>query len=194
MFFQVPFKIAWHGSFLFLASYLNISSQRLFVIHFKPLLPMKKMLFMIALVVSVNTVFAQPSGKKNHEKKPAEHSRKISPDEKADKVSKRMKTDLSLSDKQAAEIKKITLARMDNAQTARHKAAEARKAYHQERKQIQQNWEQDLKGILSAQQYADYELQKEEQKKKMEERMKSDKKHRHHPSHKKSCGSPKSDG
>ncbi len=80
----------------------------------------------------------------------------VTADQKADEVVGKMKTSLSLTEEQATNVKGITLNRIN-------KVTEARKKYGADKNRIQSankltfdEWESQLKGILTVEQYNKY--------------------------------------
>lgn len=150
---------------------------------------MKKLLFTVAFMVGVS-MFAQtasPNANEQGKSKSAkskgkggkgkgQEKKNMTPEERADKVSNRMKTELGLTDDQATKVKAITLTRATKMAEIRTKAKTEgadKTALKAERKATHQAWEADLKGIVSAEQFAKYQAKKEERKKKLEERKKN---------------------
>ncbi len=127
---------------------------------------MKKVIFMIALLVTATFAYAQqPSGKSKSSK-----GQSLSPEEKAEKITSKLKTELSLTDAQVPKVKQATLTRIKQVATAKTNAGEDKQAFRQEGRKIFQNWEAEMKGILTPEQYTAYQAKKEEQKKKMQEK------------------------
>jgi hypothetical protein len=118
---------------------------------------MKKVIFILALIVSIGTLYAQQPGQNN---------KKYSViDEKADKITNRLKADLGLTDNQSNQVKAITLNRVKQVHDAKASNAGDPKAFNQARKTIFQTWEDELKGIVTEDQYSKYLLKKDEKKK-----------------------------
>jgi len=141
------------------------------------MIKMKKIIFIfsfLALSMTTMSVMAQEKAKKSPAAKEAatkkDGSKKIvTSAERADKITARLKTELTLTDEQVPKVKRITEDRITQAEAAKSKAGEDKKQFGQERKKIFQAWEQEFKGILTESQYSTYLVKKEEKKKKMEQ-------------------------
>ncbi len=137
---------------------------------------MKKAILFLALVVSIGSVFAQQEKAKGQGKgKGKEKNQNLTPEEKATKITNRLKTELSLTDEQVPKVNAVTLTRVKQATEAKTKTAEDKKAFGQQRKTIFQSWETEMKTILTPEQFATYQTKKDAQKKKMEEKKAADK-------------------
>jgi len=146
---------------------------------------MKKLILILALMVSIDaTVSAQTddSGKKNKSEKGKGGSGKggngkgggnngktLTPQEKADKITNRLKTELSLTDEQVPKVSQITLTRVNAIRDAKTASKENKQTFGQERKKIVLAWEANLKTILTPEQFSTYTTKKEERKKKIKE-------------------------
>jgi len=137
---------------------------------------MKKLIFMLAFIATVGSIYAQQDKKTEKNKnaqgkaKGKEQNQKLTPEERAEKITGRLKTELSLTEEQTPKVKQATLNRITQVEAARTKAAGDKKVFGAERKTIFQNWESEMKGILTSEQYSTYLAKKEEKKKKMQEK------------------------
>jgi hypothetical protein len=117
---------------------------------------MKKLIFILALMVSIGTLYAQQPGQNN---------KKYSGiDEKVDKITNKLKADLTLNDNQTNQVKAITLNRVKQVHDAKASTTDP-KAFKEARKTIFETWESELKGIVTEDQYSKYLLKKDEKKK-----------------------------
>jgi len=133
---------------------------------------MKKVVFMIAVVIAAafTTQAQQAKSKGNGNGNGQQKGQNLTPDQKADKITARLKTELSLTDAQVPQVKQATLTRINQAADAKTKAGADKQALGQQRKQIFQSWETQMKGILTPDQYNTYLAKKEEKKKQMQQR------------------------
>ncbi len=130
---------------------------------------MKKLIFMmIVALVSTGTMYAQEKAK-SKDKGTAQKGKNATPEERAEKITTRLKTELSLTEEQTPKVKQSVLNRINLVAAAKVKAKEDKKAFGQERKKIFQAWEVELKGILTPEQYTTFVAKREEKKKKMKE-------------------------
>ncbi|MBK0402733.1 hypothetical protein I5M27_07030 [Adhaeribacter sp. BT258] len=88
-------------------------------------------------------------GKKDHQKR--------TPQERADLQAKRLQTQFNLTDAQASKIREMSLAKATQMQALKAKYAEDRKAMGSEMKTVRSNWDNELKSVLTPDQYAQYE-------------------------------------
>lgn len=133
---------------------------------------MKKVIFMIALVLFSVSLQAQNNAEKGKTKDKTQKAKNLTPEEKADKITNRLKTELTLTEEQTPKVKQATLNRINQVTAAKTKAGEDKKVFGQERKKIFQSWETEMKGILTEDQYKTYLVKKEEKKKKIQENKK----------------------
>ncbi len=122
---------------------------------------------MAILIATTTMMYAQQSGKK--EKGKAQKGKSLTPEERAVKITNRLQKELTLTAEQTPKVNQSTLNRINQIQAAQTKTGADKKAFGQERKKIFQNWEAELKGILTPEQYTTYLSKKEAQKKKMQE-------------------------
>jgi protein CpxP len=120
---------------------------------------MKKVIFLLALIVSVGTLYAQTKNKGKGNRTYANL------DERVNEVTGKLKTDLKLTDDQASQVRAITLNRVKQVSDAKKSFGEDKKGFNQARKTIFQGWETELKSIVTADQYAAYLVKKDERKK-----------------------------
>ncbi len=129
---------------------------------------MKKIIFLIAVLISSATIYAQQSGTKAKAK--AEKRKPLTTEERAVKITNRLTKELTLTPEQTPKVKQSTLTRLNQIEASRSKAGADKKAFGQERKKILQNWEAEMKGILTNDQFTTYLAKKEEKKKKRAEK------------------------
>ena len=94
----------------------------------------------------------------------AQEKSKKTPEERATSITKKLTEKLSLNADQAAKVKAITLKRTEKIDQVKSKANGDANAKQTEVKAIKQQWEADLKGILTAVQFETYRKYKEEKK------------------------------
>lgn len=146
---------------------------------------MKKVILAVLLVVGM-TAFAQ--GKKGK----FQDREKLAPEQKVEKQVEKMTTDLSLNDKQAAQIKalltKESVERESKRAEMQAKRAEGTKPSQEERAAMKEKMDEkindhkaEMKKILTADQYAKWEKNMEQRKEKMQDRMKNKKKRANNP-------------
>ncbi|MCS6824848.1 MAG: DUF4890 domain-containing protein [Cytophagaceae bacterium] len=117
---------------------------------------MRKKFFLIFILVAAYAI-AIAQGKKWSD---------LTPEEKAEKLTNRMKNDYNLSDEQASKVKQLNLERFTKIAAAKRKyTIDQKKEYQQERKMINQQFNQGLKSVLTDEQYQKH-LQKIEERKK----------------------------
>lgn len=127
---------------------------------------MKKVIFLLALIVSVGTLHAQQTKSKTKEKDNKGQTKKYaSQDERVNKVTDDLKTNLKLTDDQTSKVRTITLNRVKQVSDAKKSFGADKAGFNKERKTIFQGWETELKGIVTADQYAAYLVKKDERKK-----------------------------
>lgn len=144
---------------------------------------MKKIIFILALIIAISNTYAQSDNSKGKGKGNGDGSgnkekgkgKSLSPEERADKITLRLKEKLSLTEEQTPKVKQITLTRVNAIKAAKDASKDDKKAFGQERKKLVQAWEVDLKGILTPEQFTKYTAYKEEQKKKVKEAKKNKK-------------------
>jgi periplasmic protein CpxP/Spy len=127
---------------------------------------MKKIILSAMLAMFCQVAFCQtPNNQdKTHQAKRKERT----PEEKADIQVKRMTQDLALNSDQAAKVKVILLDRIKKSEAVKEKyfSAAERKAMQQEMKALRDQKENELKAVLTPEQYAKRQQLKEERKKK----------------------------
>ncbi len=124
---------------------------------------MKKVIFFLALIVSVGTLFAQTKPKTQTQ---GQNNKKYtSLDSKVDKITGKLKTELILDDDQTTQVRAITLNRVKQVSDAKTSFGEDKKGFNQARKTIFEGWETELQGILTDVQYTSYLATKDLQKK-----------------------------
>lgn len=134
---------------------------------------MKKIFILIAMLFTLNSLYAQNDVKAKLGKNKSE-KKKLSPEEKAEKITNRLKSELSLTEEQTPKVKEITLERVKAKAAAKSKAGEDKKAFKAENKVIFQKWETSMLSILNQEQQKTYFIKKEE-KKQAKDKKKSDK-------------------
>jgi periplasmic protein CpxP/Spy len=130
---------------------------------------MKKTFLIIAIALLSVPVLAQNSKGKGKDQEKTQKAKNLTPEEKATKITNRLKTELALTDEQTPKVNQATLSRINQVAAAKTKAGDDKKIFGQERKKIFQSWETEMKGILTADQYKTYLVKKEEKKKKIQE-------------------------
>lgn len=128
-----------------------------------------KKLFVAALLVVGITAFAQEREGRRSGKE------KLTSEQKVDFQVKKMTKDLELTEKQASEVKTIVAKQVQKREAKR---AEIKADKEKDRAEMKANMEKeqaavsaDLKKILTPEQYAKWEKNREEKKEKMKERM-----------------------
>ncbi|WP_338762517.1 hypothetical protein WAF17_17765 [Bernardetia sp. ABR2-2B] len=116
------------------------------------------LLSLIFIFVGMTTTFAQKRGKRNNN---------ATPTEKAEKRSQKWKTEFSLNDTQTAQLKTALVKRITA--TDALKAEEKGKEKRTKMKAIKTEFDADVKGFFTAEQYVAYEKMKEEKKAKRKE-------------------------
>jgi protein CpxP len=108
---------------------------------------MKNLILILFLFIASNTyLHAQQGQPKNQQ----------TPDEKADEVVAKLKTDIALTDEQAPKVKTITLDRINKVTEARKKHGADKPRLQAAQKLIFEEWETQLKSIVSEDQYNKY--------------------------------------
>lgn len=121
---------------------------------------MKKFLYTLAFALGMNATFAQTTVNK----------KEMSPEIRAEKTSQKWSKELGLSVDQKDKVKSIIINRINNMNALRAKNLTDKKAFHKEAKSINENFENDLKGTLSTDQFQKYMAFKEKMKKKHKEK------------------------
>jgi protein CpxP len=91
---------------------------------------------------------------------------KKSPEERAERFSKRMTKELSLDASQQERVKTINLDRFKKIEAVRTTSSYTKPETQQKLKEINEAYFNDLKGVLSAEQFAQFQKMKEEIKEK----------------------------
>ncbi len=89
------------------------------------------------------------------------------PEERAEIQAKRLRTQYNLNDVQTARIKEISLAKVTQMQSLKDKYSDNRKEMSSEMRTLKTNWENELKAVLTPEQYAQFQKERTE---KMEKR------------------------
>ncbi|MFC5272297.1 hypothetical protein [Adhaeribacter terreus] len=100
-------------------------------------------------------------GKKDHQKR--------TPEQRAEMQAKRLQTQFNLTDAQAAKIRELSLDKATQMQAIKVKYAEDRKAMGAEMKNVRNNWDHQLKSVLTPAQYAQFEKERAEKMAKRKE-------------------------
>ena len=129
---------------------------------------MKKVFLAVLLAVGI-TAFAQENEGKKMDRE------KLSPEQKIDFQVKRMTKDLSLNEKQVADVKALVAKEVEKREAKR---SEMKENKAQSRKDMRAQMEADqaamsanMKKILSPEQYAKWEKMRDERKEKIKEKM-----------------------
>jgi protein CpxP len=89
---------------------------------------------------------------------------KLTPEQKADKGAAKMTKELGLNPDQEARVEKILLARQQEMKTLKEKAGADRKAAHEQMKTVRDRYDNELKGAMTAEQFAKYQQLRAEHK------------------------------
>ncbi len=95
-----------------------------------------------------------------------------SAEERAQSLTKRMEKYLALSADQTSKVEAINLEKSQKIDHLRGKYTNDRRQGFQEMKTIRQGWDQELKAVLSADQFTKYQQMKEERKQKFHDQRK----------------------
>jgi len=126
----------------------------------------------------VKTETDQNAQVRPHTKKgPRGEYQKRTPQERAEMQAKRLQTQYSLTDAQVAKIREISLDKSNKMQALKAKNSEKREKNGAEMKAIKSDWNKQLQGILTPDQYAQFEKDRAE---KMEKRQANKGKHKGH--------------
>jgi len=142
---------------------------------------MKKLIYILVLAISVSTVYAQSEkAKKEGDSKVAKDTKEVkaptksetpkgkenkqTPDDRANKITAKLKEVLVLTDDQVIKVKAITLTRVNSIKAAKVTSKDNKEAFGQERKKIFIAWNASLKEILTADQMAKLKVYREEKK------------------------------
>ncbi|WP_264522342.1 hypothetical protein [Flavobacterium sp. N1994] len=128
-----------------------------------------KKVFLAALLAVGITAFAQEQEGRKMDRE------KLTPEQKIDFQVKRMTKDLSLNEKQVADVKALVAKEMEKREAKRaemkENKAQARKDMRAQMEADQAAMSADMKKILTAEQYAKWEKIRDERKEKMKEKM-----------------------
>jgi len=134
---------------------------------------MKKTLILLAALAlaTAGTSFAQTTPapaaakmKMKADKGPRKDKPKLTPEQKADHGAAKMAKELGLAPDQEARIEKILLARNQEMKGLKEKAGTDRKAAHEQMKTVRDKYDNELKGALTAEQFAKYQQLRAEHK------------------------------
>jgi protein CpxP len=133
---------------------------------------MKKTLMLLAalVVATAGTSFAQTTPaptakvKVKADKGPKKDKPKLTPEQKADHGAAKMAKELGLAPDQEARVEKILLARQQEMKGLKDKAGADRKATHEQMKTLRDRYDNELKGALTAEQFAKYQQLRAEHK------------------------------
>jgi periplasmic protein CpxP/Spy len=134
---------------------------------------MKEIILSAMLAMFCQVAFCQTPN--NQDKTYQAKRKERTPEEKADMQVKRMTQDLALNSDQAAKVKIIVLDRIQKSEAVKQKyfSDAERKAMQQEMKTLRDQKENELKAVLTPEQYAKHQqLREEHKKRKMEQRQK----------------------
>lgn len=138
-----------------------------------------KKLFLVALLCVGITTFAQPKRERKPEKE------KLSTEAKVEKQVDKLRADLSLNDKQVAEVKTLVTEQVTKREAKRAEMQANKTAEKSEMKakmmQEQNAMKEKMKKILTADQFTKWEANKEQMKEKMISKMKYRKQKRELP-------------
>ena len=132
---------------------------------------MRKVIFALALFIGV-TATAQEKKERRGD------GEKLSKEERIDRQVKKMTTDLSLNEKQAKEVRAIVTKEVEKREAKRAEAKETEakrreemKAKMEEMKKEQAAVDAEMKKVLTDEQYAKWQKQREERKDNFKEKM-----------------------
>ncbi len=128
---------------------------------------MKRMMFTLLLMLPIAAAFAQNGG-------PGQGRPQLTPEEKATKMTDKMKTRYTLTDAQYPQVYAINLETI-NARKAVRESADDKPAKAAKMKTIRQDYDAKLKGVLTADQYAQWSKDREDAKAKVIEKRKQNK-------------------
>jgi periplasmic protein CpxP/Spy len=124
-----------------------------------------KRIFVIALTAlsftGIAATYAQDQAPQTTQ---ANAKQRKTPEEKAQALTQRMTSNLGLTADQTAKVQAINLDKTQKLAALKTKYAGDRKQGFQEGKAIRQEWDSELKAVLSADQYTKYQQNKEELK------------------------------
>ncbi|MDB5272512.1 MAG: hypothetical protein JWO58_879 [Chitinophagaceae bacterium] len=107
---------------------------------------MKKLFFLLLLCIGMTNAYAQT----NQSKSP------MTAEQKADEAVTKLKTELALTDDQVTKVKAITVEKINKVTAAHKKNGADKSRLNSANKQIYDEWEAKLKGILTEEQYSKY--------------------------------------
>ena len=107
---------------------------------------MKKLFFLLLLSCGMTYSYAQTSQAKSP----------MTAEQKADETVTKLKTELTLTDDQVTKVKAITVERINKVTAAHKKIGADKSRLNSANKQIYDEWESKLKGILTEDQYTKY--------------------------------------
>ncbi|WP_219160907.1 DUF4890 domain-containing protein [Hymenobacter profundi] len=97
--------------------------------------------------------------------------RNMTPEQRADQQAQRLTKQLSLSADQTTKVKSLALAQQQERQTMRTQASADRQAMMQNMKASRDKYEEQLKGILTSDQYTKYTQMRDERMNKMQDKL-----------------------
>jgi protein CpxP len=130
---------------------------------------MKKILLILLALLTLVSVNAQNNVKSKSNKSESE-KKQVTPEARAEKITNRLTTELTLTEDQKPKVKQITLERIKATNEARAKAGDDKNAFKTEKKVIFQKWETNLLSVLNQDQQKTYFVKKEERKQKIKEK------------------------
>ncbi|RDC62817.1 hypothetical protein [Adhaeribacter pallidiroseus] len=123
---------------------------------------MKSTFFAIALgLVTITTTYAQ-TGNQTNTAPNQEARQRATPEERADRQTKMMASTLGLSADQEAKVKALNLKRLTQIDALRESKETQANVDRNQAKTIRDNWNIELKSILTPEQYTKYEAQQGE--------------------------------
>ena len=138
---------------------------------------MKKILVLLAaLVVTATTGFAQAPASAGPGATPQPGGRpQASPEQQADRRAQNLAKDLGLSPDQQARLQPILLAQRQEMQSLRDQARSGgRQGMAQQLKTAQANYDQQIRAVLTAEQYSKFDQQKDDRRDQVRERRAGD--------------------
>lgn len=136
---------------------------------------MKKMLVLLAaFVLTAGAASAQTAAQPQRMGQGRMARQDVSPEQRADLMAKHLTNQLGLSADQTAKVREIALAQAQEGQALRSKYATSgsREGMGQDMKALRDKYDTQLKGVLTPEQYAKYDQQRDDRMDKRKEKMK----------------------
>lgn len=127
---------------------------------------MKKSITVWAFMFTVLCATAQTDQHKTHK----------SPQERANKVTEEMVKDFGISEEQKTKVQALALKRAETVSAIKMKGKEEKKAHRADMKKANEEFEKELKTVLTPEQFTKWEAKKKQMKEKRKERRKNNSK------------------